>query len=134
MSDEDQSSMWNLIDAWAAAEADDKAKASLRERVRRSAFTRRGRRLNKAARDRAREAYAKLEARDPVTRHAWLFANQWVEESAEEIEDENLDFSKRDERSHKLRAAALKAIWAECGFEGVTVLLSRCGALCILKT
>jgi hypothetical protein len=27
--------------------------------------------------------------------HAWLFANQWVEASADEIEDENYDFSKR---------------------------------------
>jgi hypothetical protein len=56
------------------------------------------------------------------------FANQWVEASADEIEDENYDFSKRDERIHKIRAAAVKEIWAERGFEGVTALLSGSGA------
>jgi hypothetical protein len=93
------------------------------------AFTRRGRRgLKDATKDRARAAYAKPQARDQVIRHAWLFANQWVEVSADEIEDENYDFSKRDERIHKIRAAAVKEIWAERGFEGVTALLSGSGA------
>ena len=42
--DEDQIRIWDLIDAWTEAEADDKAKAWLRERIRRCAFTRRGHR------------------------------------------------------------------------------------------
>jgi hypothetical protein len=96
---------------WGNAEDDQAAvaKADLRERIRRFAFTRRGRRgLKDATKDRARPAYAKLQARDQVIRHAWLFANQWVEVSADEIEDENFDFSKRDERIHKIRAATVR--------------------------
>jgi addiction module HigA family antidote len=126
MPEEDQAAVWDLIDVWAAAETDDKAKADLRERIRQFAFTRWGRRrgLKDATKNRARAAYAKLQARDPVVRHAWLFANQWVEESADEIDDEKLDFTKREERIHKLRAATMKEIWAERGFEGVTALLA----------
>jgi hypothetical protein len=130
MSEEDQAAVWDLIDVWSGTETDDTAKADLRERIRRFAFTRRGwrRGLKKATRDRARKAYAKLQARDPVIRNAWLFANQWVEVSAEEMADEDFDFSKRDERIHNLRAAAMKEIWTERGFEGVMALLSGSGA------
>ena len=46
LAEEDQTSVWGLIDAWAASEADEKAKAGLRERIRRFAFTRLGRRVN----------------------------------------------------------------------------------------
>lgn len=130
MSAEDQSAVWDLIDGWSVAETDDEAKANLRERIRRFAFTRRGWRRPRpeATTDRARQAYAKLESPNPVIRHAWLFANQWVEESADEIDGEDYDFSRRGERIHKLRAAALKEIWEEQGFEGVMACLSRSGA------
>jgi len=130
MADEDQAALWDMIDSWAAATVDDNVKATLRECIRRFAFTRRGRMrgLKQATRDRAREAYAKLEPRDPVIRHAWLFANQWVEESPDEMEDEDLDYSKREERIQRLRAEAMKEIWAERSFDGITALLSRSGA------
>jgi hypothetical protein len=38
-----------------------------------------------------------------VIRHGWLFAKQWVEESADELEDDELDFTAREERIHALR-------------------------------
>jgi addiction module HigA family antidote len=143
MPKEDQAATWDLIDAWASnAQTHDKAKAVLRERIRRFALTRLGRRrgLEEATRDRAREAYTKLEPRDPVIRHAWLFANQWVEESADELDDDDLDFSKREERIHALRIAALNEIWSGRGFDGVAALLAdsraplavgQCAALCV---
>jgi len=123
---EDQSVVWDLIDAWSDKQTNENAKAHLRERIRRFAFTRRGRRrgLKEATRERAREAYAKLEPRDPVIRHAWLFAKQWVEESADEITDENYDFSQRAERIHKLRSDAMTQIWEEHGFDGIVLLVT----------
>lgn len=127
MPDEDQATVWNLIDVWAGAETDDKVKAVLREQIRKFAFTRRGRRrgLKEATRDRAREAYAKLQARDPVIRHAWLFSNHWIDLSSDEIEDEDLDYSKREERINRIRINAMKEILKECGFGGVMTLLSN---------
>jgi addiction module HigA family antidote len=125
----DQATVWDLIDAWSSdTQTSDKAKGTLRERIRRFALTRLGRRrgLEEATRDRAREAYDRLEPHDLAIRHAWLFANQWVEESADELDDD--DFSKREERIHALRMAALKEIWAEHGFDGVARLLVDSGA------
>jgi addiction module HigA family antidote len=127
MPDEDRTRVWDLVDEW-SRNAGEAAKAALRERIRRFAFTRRGRhrKLGEAARDRAREAYDRLRPQDPVIRHGWLFADQWVHESAEEIEEE--DYRKRGERIDKLRREAMVEIWTERGFEGVKELLAGSGA------
>lgn len=123
MPDEDQSKVWDLIAEW-SQKAGEAAKAVLRERIRRFAFTRRGRKLGEAIRDHAREAYDNLLPDDPVLRHGWLFANQWVQESADEIEEENYDYRKRDERIDRLRRDAMSEIWSRGGFEDVKKLLA----------
>ena len=124
--DEGQRTVWDLIDTWTDLEVDDRAKADLRERIRRFAFTRRGRRhgLQGAAVARTRAAYDRLEPRDPVVRHAWLFAKSWIEPSVDGIEDDERDYEKDAETTRGLRATAMKEIWAERGFQGVTAVLS----------
>jgi len=118
--EEDQTKVWDLINQWAAT-ADEARKAELRERIRRYSFTRSGRKRELAAksRDRAREAYVTLQPLDPVIRHAWLFANQWVQESTDEIDDEDFDYRKRYERIDRLRREAMHEIWSNRGFDGV---------------
>lgn len=131
MPKEDQHVVWDLINAWSREPlTTDQAKATLRERIRRFALTRPGRRrdLDAVTRDRAREIYTKLEPHAPAVRHGWLFANQWVEESADELEDDDFDFSKHEERIHAFRIAALNEIWADRGFDGVAALLADSGA------
>jgi addiction module HigA family antidote len=129
MPDEDQTKVWGLIDEW-SRKAGEASKATLRERIRRFAFTRRGRhrKLGEAIRDRAREAYESLRPHDPVIRHGWLFVDQWVQESADEIEEKDFDYRKRDERIDRLRREAMTEIWTERGFEGVRELLAGSGA------
>jgi len=130
MPEKDQATVWDLIEAWSREpQTTDRAKATLRERIRLFGLTRLGRRrgLEEAVRERARQVYANLEPSNPVIRHGWLFANQWVEESADERDDEDFDFTKRDERIHALRVAALKEVWAERGFDGVAALLADTG-------
>ncbi len=129
MPEDDEPKVWDLIDDW-LRKASEAAKATLRERIRRFAFTRRGhnRNLGEATRDRAREAYDRLQPHDPVIRHDWLFANQWVQESTDEIEEEDFDYRKRGERIDKLRREAMTEIWTESGFEGVRELLTGSGA------
>lgn len=124
--DEDKTKVWDLIDTWAARETDEKSKAALRETIRRFAFTRRGRRrgLGSATADRARQALAALAPQDPVVRNAWLFATDWIEESADEMADENFDFTKREERIDAARRSAIAEIWADKGFDGVKSLLA----------
>ena len=126
MSDEYQASVWSLIDSWSQTETDESAKVELREQIRRFALTRRGRQQNSesAPQDRARHVYEQLAPRDPVNRHAWLFADEWIRYSVGELDGEELDFSKREDRIDKLRTDAMAEIWAERGFDGVTSLLA----------
>ena len=129
LSDEDQAEIWNLIDTWADAGGDEKAKAGLRERIRRNAFGRRGgvSGMHGEALARARAACDRLEPRDLVVRHAWLFKGVWIEPSIDEIEEVR-DYEKHARRIRGLRATAMKEIWTERGFEGVIALLSDCWA------
>ena len=122
--DEDQARVWAMIAGWAESETDDKAKADLREQIRRFAFP------DGETKDRARAAYDKLEPRDLVIRHAWLFAGRWIDPNlaVENIEGENMNYDRRAERIQKRRTQAMGEIWSERGFEGVTALLSSGGA------
>ena len=130
MPEKGQTLVWDLIDSWADSETDEKAKAGLRERIRRLAFTRCGRLHwpKDATKDRAHMTYEKLQPRGPVVRHTWLFAQPWVDPSSDEIEDESFDHTKHEEKIRTLRTMAMKEIWMECGFEGVKALLSRSDA------
>ena len=82
---------------------------TLRERIRRSTFTRRGRLqgLEKQVREQARAAYDALQPNDLVIRHQWLFVQQWVDESFDELEDANIDIARWEKKIAALRTRAL---------------------------
>lgn len=119
-----QERVWSVIDTWAADGPTDKQKAALREKIRNTALTRRLKSKSAAAklRAKARGVYEALTPKDVILRHFWLFAQNWVQESADELADEDFDFNKRDERIARLRAEALKEIWAEVGYQGIVRL------------
>ena len=51
-----------------------------------------------------------------LNKHAWLFRDGWVEESADEIEDlEKSDFREREERIKNLRTGAFREILVQRG-------------------
>ena len=129
MPENDQGRVWDLIDTWADSEAEENAKAALAERIRRFAFTRTAekRALSETTRDRAGLAYANLQPRNPVARHAWLFADHWIELSADDIEEGGSYRAKQTERIRELREMAMQQIWVERGFEGAMTLLSEGG-------
>ena len=54
--------------------------------------------------------------------------SHWVEESADEIEEEDFDFRKRDERIDRLRREAMTEVWTESGFDGIKGLLTHSDA------
>ena len=124
LSPDHRNRVWELIAAWNDTDPTDTQKAALRERIRRGTLTRRSRRrgIDNAERERARQAYALLESQDPVVRHQWLFLSQWVDESADEIEDEELDYQKREERIARQQRDALQEVWAESGLDGIKEL------------
>jgi addiction module HigA family antidote len=125
----DQDKVWDLIDAWAATEQDEAARALVREHIRRFAFTRRSknRRINSRTKDRARRAHTSLTPRDVVIRHQWLFASQWLQESVDEMEDDDLNYQKREEAVRNARVGALQEIWAEKAFVGIHELTAISG-------
>jgi addiction module HigA family antidote len=129
MPEKDQTKVWDLIDEW-TKKAGDTAKATLRECIRKFAFTRRGhrRKLIEVTRNRAHSAYDLLRPNDPVIRHTWLFENHWVQESADEIEEKNFDYQKREKQIDGLRREAINEIWSLCGFEGIKELFKDSNA------
>lgn len=126
-----QARVWGLVEAW-AKNASDADKAILREKIRISTLSRRAaRRAKKDANAAsltatAKKAYAALEPSDLLNKHAWLFKDNWVEESADEIHgDEEIDFRKREERIRRLRVEALQEVRAQRGIEGILELAKR---------
>lgn len=132
LSPEHQARVWFLVESWAKSTASDAEKAAMREKIRISTLSRRAARQSKkdaAARalvKAAKSAYDALEPNDLLNKHAWLFREQWLEESADEIEDiEYVDFNKRAERIQEIRAAALKEVFCTLGVEGLIELAKR---------
>jgi hypothetical protein len=121
-----QKIVWRLIKDWAGTAPSEEEKASLKESVRRFAFTRHGRnrKLTDETKRQAQEAQALLEPADLVARHTWLFEKQWVEESFEELEDAKFDYQRHETKVTELRRAALEEIWRNLGYEGVIRLSS----------
>lgn len=122
-SDEHQAKVWELLRAW-AADASDRDKAFVREKIRVTVMSRRGRRRSNTSefpniRTAAKAAYQALEPSDLLSKHEWLFREFWVEESADELNDDDMDFHKREERITTLRVNALREIFKAEGLPGI---------------
>ena len=130
MTDQDRWSIWNLVDAWSRTATDERAKAELRERIRRAVLTRHGRVLGLKAteRERAGEVYERLAPRDPDTRHAWLFARPWVEDFDDEARDEKRHWEERQRRIDVRRTEVMTDIWSARGLDGAIALLTESDA------
>jgi addiction module HigA family antidote len=123
---EHQETVWSIVKTWAEGATDAK-KAIVREHIRKRLLSRRGKRDTKrddyvALTAAAKSARAALDPTDLLQKHEWLFRDHWVEESADELEDDDHDYRKRDERIAKLRAGALRQVLDARGIEGVVAL------------
>lgn len=131
MGHQDQSRVWDIIKAWSRRESDDRAKAELRTRLRRTVLGRRGRHsgLDAKQRDRARQICDTLAPRDQIKRHAWLFVPgaMW-EVSVDDIDEDRPDWKTGEERVHELRVEAMAEIWAARDLDGALALLADCDA------
>ncbi len=132
LSDADQVRVWALGEAWAKTKATDADKAAMREKIRASTLSRRaalrakGSSKAKSLAAAGKAAYAALEPTDILNKHAWLFREGWVEESADEIEDiEKFDFHKHEESIKKQRTEALREVMAQRGLRGILELSER---------
>jgi addiction module HigA family antidote len=127
LDDMQQEAVWSLVRRWAHTGGTDADKGWVREKIRVAVMSRRGmarsvepkaNRLGIAA----KAAYNALEPTDVLSKHEWLFREEWVDESAEELKEREMDLEKRDERISAARSDALREILAEQGVDGVLSL------------
>lgn len=129
----DQTRVWALIEIWANTSATDADKATMREKIRVTTLSRRAalreEKDTQAAKNLAtlgKAVYAALEPSDLLNKHAWLFHNGWLEESADEIEEaETIDFKKHDKRIAKMRVDAMREIRDQRGLRSLLELAER---------
>lgn len=124
--DEDQGRLWSRVEAWIEAGQSDDDRAALREHMRRSVLARRNqkkRQRDKLAK-RRRAIFDSLQPHDLVDRHRWLFTEQWVSESGDEVWDDDFDFKKHEQRIDALRREAMAEIFNAEGLAGIDRLLS----------
>jgi hypothetical protein len=122
--------VWNLVETF-ARHGTDEDKAELREKIRVTVMSRRGVMLSKRGSKSpagltaaAKAAYAALEPSDLINKHAWLFRDGWVDESADEIEDEGFDVEKREQGITKLRINAIGEVLVARGIEGINAAMA----------
>ncbi len=130
--DEHKAHVWRLIEDWTKRRATDEEKASLREKIRVSVLSRRAALVaqdeaqHASLAAAAKAARAALEPGDILAKHAWLFAKNWVEESADELDDiKHIAFTERWNVIEKKRRAALREVHEQRGFEGLLTLAER---------
>ena len=120
-----QQKTWDIIDQWADQTESEDAKAILRRRIQECARFRRLRKNLIAHPERERATLAKLLPEDILIRHAWLFTSYWVDLPLDESEDEDTGSEEREQRALELRIKAMREIWAQRGFDGVSDLLEK---------
>ena len=121
MAERDRAAAWQVIEDWARTETDKKARARLRAKIRIVVLGwGRSRGLDAAQMDRAREVWVELGPKDPVGRHAWLFASGWLE-----YLDDDLDVAESDKRVDERRREAMREIWSVRGLDGALELAAE---------
>ncbi|MFD2058252.1 hypothetical protein ACFSQT_35770 [Mesorhizobium calcicola] len=125
-----QDRVWDIIDEWRKSGANDDEIAKVREKLRVTVLSRRGRKkadekghasLSKTA----KAIYDAMRPTDVVNQHEWLFRQDWIDESADEFAEEEIDFEAREKRVEKLRIEALTAVAQERGLDGVFDLATK---------
>ena len=125
-----QKRVWKIIDAWHKSGADDEDIAEVREKIRVTVLSRRGWKkadaegqvnLSKIA----RVIYESMLPTDVVNQYEWLFRQSWVEESADELGEVEVDFQAREKRIKKLRIEALTKIVEARGLAGIFDLAAK---------
>ena len=128
--DEDQAVLWKRVQQWIDSGPSDAERATLREHMRQSVLARRHRKKVKSDKftKLRRTIFESLAPKDVIDRHRWLFAEQWVSESGDDVWDDDFDFRKHEAKVDTLRRSAMREIVNAEGLDGLQHLLSRVNA------
>ena len=121
--------VWQLIEDRVKSGSGDGERQALAKHIHRFVLTRPSSRSgsDEAIRDCARAAWERLRSGNAVVRHAWLFADRWMDLLAEDLEDEDIDagYRRHNKNVDRLRTDAMGEIWEKCGFRGVESVLTE---------
>ena len=123
--DEDQNKILARADEWLAGNPNDEARGHLRERIRRHVLMsrRRSKGRGQTFSKQMRDLSERLTPSDLIAGHRWLFAEHYVTEARDELEEDSLDFDARHKRIDAQRRAAVREIFDARGLPGVLALL-----------
>ncbi|MDO9481766.1 MAG: HigA family addiction module antitoxin [Hydrogenophaga sp.] len=128
LNEEQANRVWVLVKEW-AKNARDEDKAEVREKVRVSVLSKRAAKRAERAdwpkmTEAGRAAFKLLEPKDAVHKHAWLFKQGWVPDSADELLGEP-NFEEREKHIQALRTTAVKEVVKTHGIEGLRALAEQ---------
>lgn len=128
LNEEQANRVWGLVKKW-AKNARDEDKAEVREKVRVSVLSKRA--AKRAERpdwpkmtEAGRAAFKLLEPKNAVHKHAWLFKQGWVPDSADDLFGEP-NFEEREKHIQALRTAAVQEVVKAHGMEGLRTLAEQ---------
>jgi len=126
MRKDDQDAVWRRVAEWNDSEADDPARAALREWIRQCMLTNMGgsREMAIATVEAARQAFTMLRPHCLVIRHEWLFADHWIEPSADDVEGNGSSYSSGQAVIRQQREDAMLEIWRTQAHDGVLALVA----------
>lgn len=114
-----------LIEDWLKSSPDETDIIIFREKVRTQLF-RRGDNGDEKQFALRNKLLGLLEPKGLINKHQWLFANQWIDYTPEELHAEKLDFDERGRKINEARIKALKLIYKDLGFNGL-IEVCDCG-------
>lgn len=128
LNEEQANRVWGLVKEWAKSAAD-QDKAEVREKVRVSVLSKRAAKRAERAdwpkmTEAGRAAFKLLEPMDAVHKHAWLFKQGWVPDSADELFGEP-NFEAREKHIQAQRTAAVQEVMKARGIEGLRTLAEQ---------
>ena len=123
LSDKDRDAVIDRAEAWLTEGASDHDRSELAERLRRYVlrYSRRG--VDKGPAKRVATFATKLMPDNLVMRHRWLFAEYYVPESNEEVDDEKFDLDARERRISAAREEAIRELFKADGLSGILAML-----------
>lgn len=123
LDDSRQNQFWDLVDNLLEKDnLSEKDKATLKNKVRQKCIINNKKsKRNYLAKltQKGEQTYHKLEPKNLIERHLWLFKSGWIELSEDDLDNEIIDYHKKQEIIKEKRTSALKEIFHNNGIDGI---------------
>lgn len=126
LDDSSQNQFWDLVDSLLEKEIlSEKDKAKLRNKIRQKCIINSKKlKRNYLAKltQKGEKIYHKLEPKNLIEKHLWLFKSAWIELFEDDLDNDITDYYKKQEMIKEKRTNALKEIFQNNGIDGILSL------------